>query len=44
MGLGLAIVESTVTAHGGAIDVGDRDGGGAVFTVTLPSDQEKGSS
>jgi nitrogen fixation/metabolism regulation signal transduction histidine kinase len=35
MGLGLAIVETIAKAHGGHIDVGDRPGGGAVFTLTL---------
>jgi nitrogen fixation/metabolism regulation signal transduction histidine kinase len=37
MGLGLAIVESTIRAHGGTIAVADRDGGGAVFEFWLPS-------
>jgi nitrogen fixation/metabolism regulation signal transduction histidine kinase len=36
MGLGLAIVEGIVRGHGGTVEVGDRDGGGAVFTVALP--------
>ncbi len=36
MGLGLAIVEATVRGHGGTIDVGDRAGGGAVFTIRFP--------
>jgi signal transduction histidine kinase len=36
VGLGLAIVSATVTAHGGNIDVGDASGGGAVFTMRLP--------
>lgn len=35
-GLGLALVQRTVLAHGGSIDVADRDGGGAVFTMQLP--------
>jgi signal transduction histidine kinase len=36
-GLGLAIARSLVTAMGGTVEVGDRSGGGAVFTVSLPS-------
>jgi nitrogen fixation/metabolism regulation signal transduction histidine kinase len=36
MGLGLAIVESTITAHGGTIAVTDREGGGAAFEIRLP--------
>ncbi|OGQ85230.1 MAG: hypothetical protein A2512_12310 [Deltaproteobacteria bacterium RIFOXYD12_FULL_56_24] len=35
-GLGLAICEGIVTEAGGAIDVEDRPGGGAIFTVILP--------
>ncbi|MEV5648862.1 HAMP domain-containing sensor histidine kinase [Nocardia sp. NPDC052254] len=35
-GLGLAIVADVVARHGGRIEVGERDGGGARFTVTLP--------
>ncbi|MER6048247.1 ATP-binding protein [Streptomyces sp. NPDC001793] len=36
-GLGLAIVRDVVHRHGGRIEVGDADGGGARFTVTLPN-------
>ncbi|KUL38948.1 histidine kinase [Streptomyces sp. NRRL F-4489] len=36
-GLGLAIVRDVVHRHGGRIAVGDADGGGARFTVTLPA-------
>ncbi len=35
-GLGMAIISRTVAAHGGQIEVGDRKGGGATFTVTFP--------
>ena len=36
-GLGLAICKSIVLAHGGRIQVGDRPGGGACFSVFLPA-------
>ncbi len=35
-GLGLAIVAALVTAHGGAVWVNSRPGGGAVFRIALP--------
>jgi signal transduction histidine kinase len=35
-GLGLAIVAQVAQAHGGHVEVLDREGGGAVFRVTLP--------
>jgi two-component system sensor histidine kinase PilS (NtrC family) len=35
-GLGLAIANKIVAAHGGAIGFRNREGGGAVFTITLP--------
>jgi signal transduction histidine kinase len=35
-GLGLAFVEAVVQAHGGAANVSDRPGGGAVITLSLP--------
>lgn len=35
-GLGLSIVANVVLAHGGGIRVGDAQGGGALFVVTLP--------
>jgi len=36
-GMGLAVVDSIVRNHQGAIQVGGEDGKGAVFTVYLPS-------
>jgi two-component system sensor histidine kinase KdpD len=38
VGLGLAICKGIVQAHGGAIIASNREGGGAMFRVTLPSD------
>jgi len=35
-GLGLAICKGIVEAHGGTLGVRSREGGGTVFTVTLP--------
>jgi signal transduction histidine kinase len=35
-GLGLSIATEIVTAHGGAISIGDQPGGGTVMTVQLP--------
>jgi signal transduction histidine kinase len=35
-GLGLAIARQIIEAHGGKIDVGERQGGGARFAVRLP--------
>lgn len=37
-GIGLSLVERFVAAHGGAVEVGDRPGGGARFTVRVPVD------
>lgn len=37
LGLGLALCKSIVTAHGGAITVGDNRPHGTVFTFTLPA-------
>jgi two-component system, OmpR family, sensor histidine kinase KdpD len=39
-GLGLAICRGIVEAHRGTITVARRDGGGAVFTVFLPSRED----
>jgi two-component system sensor histidine kinase KdpD len=36
VGLGLAICSSIILAHGGEIRAGNRPGGGAEFTITLP--------
>ena len=35
-GLGLALVAAAAKAHGGRVDVREREGGGAVFTLWLP--------
>ena len=35
-GLGLAIVKAIADAHGARLSLGDRPGGGAVFSVELP--------
>jgi signal transduction histidine kinase len=39
-GLGLAIAAEIVAGHNGAITIGDRAGGGARVTVTLPADTD----
>ncbi|HKD12221.1 MAG TPA: ATP-binding protein [Thermoanaerobaculia bacterium] len=39
-GLGLAIVDQVVKSHGGRVQVGDHEGGGAVFCLTLPSAEQ----
>jgi two-component system, OmpR family, sensor histidine kinase KdpD len=39
-GLGLAICQGIVAAHGGRIEAANRAGGGAVFTVLLPLEGE----
>ena len=35
-GIGLALVRMVTAQHGGSVEVSDRPGGGAVFTVQLP--------
>jgi PAS domain S-box-containing protein len=42
-GMGLAICQATVSAHGGEITVNSREGGGTVVTVTLPTIEAEGS-
>lgn len=42
-GLGLALVAAAAKAHGGSVDVRDRNGGGAVFTLHLPIAKENAS-
>src|SRR4051794_1223772 len=37
-GLGLSIVKEFVTLHGGAVRVGEAPGGGAAFTVEIPTE------
>jgi signal transduction histidine kinase len=36
-GFGLAIVARIIELHGGTVDVSDRPGGGAAFTLRLPA-------
>jgi len=35
-GLGLSIVAAICAAHGGTVRVGDRPGGGAAFSLSIP--------
>ena len=37
-GLGLAVVKNVVTAHGGRVDILDRDSGGTIVRVELPAE------
>ncbi|MEU8269369.1 HAMP domain-containing sensor histidine kinase [Sphaerisporangium sp. NPDC049002] len=41
-GLGLAIAHENARLHGGVIEVANRPGGGAVFTLSLPRGGEEG--
>ena len=43
-GLGLAIAKKIVLQHGGEIQVGDRPGGGASFSIALPLAPEAASA
>jgi two-component system sensor histidine kinase KdpD len=38
-GLGLSICRAIAEAHGGSIRAGNREGGGAIFTVELPASE-----
>ena len=40
-GLGLAIVRAVAETHGGSVELGERDGGGARFVVRLPPARER---
>lgn len=42
-GLGLALVRTIATAHGGGVEVADAPGGGARVVVTLPAEAPGGS-
>jgi two-component system, OmpR family, sensor kinase len=42
-GLGLAIVDGIVRAHGGRVTAANAGGGGACFTVELPSEARRGA-
>ena len=39
-GLGLAIVQAVAGSHGGNVEAGSSQAGGARFTVTLPGTEE----
>jgi two-component system sensor histidine kinase AtoS len=43
-GLGLAVTRKIVMEHGGALNVRDAEGGGAVFEITLPGSAGEGSA
>jgi two-component system sensor histidine kinase HydH len=43
-GLGLWIVQQIITAHGGAVEVANAAGGGAIFTVHLPLPKKENAS
>jgi signal transduction histidine kinase len=40
MGMGLAICQSIIAAHGGSITASSPPGGGALFEVSLPVEEE----
>lgn len=42
LGLGLSVTRSLVESIGGTIEYSDRPGGGAIFTLILPGDEQKG--
>jgi CheY-like chemotaxis protein/anti-sigma regulatory factor (Ser/Thr protein kinase) len=42
-GLGLATVLGTAEQHGGTVRLGDRPGGGSVFTIVLPVADSRGA-
>ncbi|KZO60045.1 two-component sensor histidine kinase [Dietzia maris] len=39
-GLGLAIVRQVTTRHGGTVEIGDAEGGGAQVRLTLPGNEQ----
>jgi len=43
-GIGLYLVRGYVQAHGGQIELGDRDGGGAAISVRLPTEPPRHST
>jgi signal transduction histidine kinase len=42
VGLGLALVKSIAERHGGSVRCEDREGGGAVFVLSLPTEEQIG--
>jgi signal transduction histidine kinase len=40
-GLGLALAKKVVDAHGGALDLSDREGGGTVARLTVPEETQR---